>query len=202
MPDDPDGTPGPSGGCGRLGSAMLMGAAVLLVLLAVPLLGGRLSRLAELPVRGTGLLVAALGLQVLAIEVLTGNGPAHRVLHVASYALAAGFVWANRRLPGVIVLGVGGALNLTAIAANDGVMPAGESAMRFAGVAPTSEAFVNSAPLPDAKLAFLGDVLAVPAGVPFANVFSVGDVLIVAGAAVLVHVTCRARRGEPAAALA
>jgi hypothetical protein len=36
-------------------------------------------------------------------------------------------------------------------------------------------------------LPWLGDVFAVPHGVPFANVFSVGDVLVVAGAAWLVR---------------
>ena len=54
-----------------------------------------------------------------------------------------------------------------------------------------SVAFENSAPVDDAHLAFLGDVFAVPAGWPLANVFSIGDVLIVIGAVALVHGACR-----------
>jgi hypothetical protein len=50
---------------------------------------------------------------------------------------------------------------------------------------------VNSAPVADAALGFLGDVLAVPSWVPGAKVFSVGDVLIAVGAAIVVHVACR-----------
>lgn len=42
-------------------------------------------------------------------------------------------------------------------------------------------------------LLFLGDVFAIPASWPFANVFSVGDVLIAVGAAYSIHATCGSR---------
>jgi hypothetical protein len=71
-------------------------------------------------------------------------------------------------------------------------MPASEEAMRAAGMPlPGGTEFVNSAPVADAALGFLGDVLAVPSWVPGAKVFSVGDVLIAVGAAIVVHVACR-----------
>jgi hypothetical protein len=47
--------------------------------------------------------------------------------------------------------------------------------------------------VPDPHLLFLGDVFAVPASWPVTNVYSVGDVLIVAGAFVLLHVACGSR---------
>ena len=51
--------------------------------------------------------------------------------------------------------------------------------------------FENSAISSGSRLWFLGDVFAVPHGWPFANVFSVGDVVIVVGLLVLVHRACR-----------
>ena len=64
--------------------------------------------------------------------------------------------------------------------------------------------FNNSGILAHPQLAWLGDVLAVPAGVPLANVFSIGDVLILVGLAYGVHHLCgsrlvrRSRRDETA----
>ena len=45
----------------------------------------------------------------------------------------------------------------------------------------------------DANLAFLGDVFALPAWMPAANVFSVGDLLLALGAAIFVHAACGSR---------
>ena len=70
---------------------------------------------------------------------------------------------------------------MTAITANNGVMPAWRPALDFAKLPPTSPDFLSSAQLANPRLLVLGDVFAVPGWVPFANVFSVGDVLIVAG---------------------
>ena len=47
--------------------------------------------------------------------------------------------------------------------------------------------------LPDAKLQFLGDVFATPASWPLHNVFSIGDMILIVGVAVLVHVACGSR---------
>jgi hypothetical protein len=44
------------------------------------------------------------------------------------------------------------------------------------------------------RLSFLGDIFAVPRELPFANVFSIGDVLIAAGAIVVIHALCRPSR--------
>jgi hypothetical protein len=108
-------------------------------------------------------------------------------LHLASYGLALYFVAANRRLPGIAVIVVGGLANLAAITANGGVMPATPAAMEAAGRASDAGAFQNSATTEDARLWYLGDAFAWPEPLPLANVFSIGDVLIVAGAAVTAH---------------
>ncbi|MEP1124001.1 MAG: DUF5317 family protein [Ilumatobacter sp.] len=55
----------------------------------------------------------------------------------------------------------------------------------------TGAAFENSNVNADARLAFLGDVFAIPANWPLANVFSIGDVIIVVAATYLAHVWCR-----------
>ena len=111
----------------------------------------------------------------------------HRVLHVASYALAAVFVVANRRLAGMRMLALGATLNLIAILANNGVMPASRSALRTAGMLTISTDFLNSAAVAHPRLLFLGDILAVPHTVPFANVYSIGDVCIAIGVAIAIH---------------
>ncbi|MEJ7788175.1 MAG: DUF5317 family protein, partial [Solirubrobacteraceae bacterium] len=146
----------------------------------VPPAGGRLSALAYLQFRGVGLLAAALGVQIAILAVLDGGDPAVLgAAYIATFLAAGVFVWANRRVPGVPLLGLGGALNATAIIANDGVMPARAQALEAAGRPTLEEGFRNSAAVSDPHLAWLGDTFAIPSGVPLANVFSVGDVVLV-----------------------
>ena len=52
---------------------MLIGAALLLCILSVPLLGGRLQALAEVEMRRGGLAVAALLIQIVIISILPGD---------------------------------------------------------------------------------------------------------------------------------
>ena len=170
---------------------MIIVVAGVLAVLTVPLTGGDLRRLATLPVRHAWAIWVALGLQT-ALVWAPDSVPdgAARTAHVATYAIAAWFAWANRRLPGVWLMALGGALNLAAIVANGGVMPASRAAWARAGFS-LEEGFSNSVVRDDARLGFLGDVFAVPDGWPFANVFSVGDVLIVVGIGWLAHRWCR-----------
>ncbi len=182
---------------------MLVALLIVLAFASVPLTGGRLERLADLDPRGVRWLMAALVGQLMIIVVVPGGDTdVHRAVHVATYAAAAVFLWANRRIPGMLVLGAGAMLNAVAIAANGGVMPASREGMRAAGMPLAAPGeFVNSAPVDDARLQFLGDVLAIPSWLPGAKVFSVGDVLIAVGAVLVVHVACRrgsARQGGPA----
>jgi hypothetical protein len=158
--------------------------------LSVPLRGGRLRRLGEIELRAQWAALVALALQIVVLGVFTGGAAWwHAVAHIATYGLAAWFVWANRAIPGVVLMAAGGALNLLAIAANHGVMPTSAWAERAAGLQPT-DAFANSAVLAHPHLLWLGDVIPVPLPIGLSNVLSVGDLLIYAGALVLLHRTC------------
>jgi hypothetical protein len=103
------------------------------------------------------------------------------------------FVWLNRAVPGLWLIAAGALANGAAIVANGGVMPTSARALRTAGLDVDPEVFANSTALADARLAFLGDVFAIPSWVPFANVFSLGDLLIAIGAAYTVHAVCGSR---------
>jgi hypothetical protein len=61
----------------------------------------------------------------------------------------------------------------------------------------TNTEFANSQVLDNPRLLPLGDVFAVPTGWPLANVFSIGDVLLVAGAALVLHHLCRQPSSRP-----
>jgi hypothetical protein len=161
---------------------VLIVVAAVAALLLSALLGGRLARLAEVRLRGGAWLAVALLVQTVALLLPPGWTWPARVGHVGSYLLAGCVLVANRRLPGVLLVGLGGLANGLAIAVNGGTLPADPDALARAGVPPEgTHALANSGVLEHPRLAFLGDVFAVPAQVPFANVFSVGDVLVVAG---------------------
>ena len=174
---------------------MILLAVLILGLLTVPLAGGRLARLADIELRHLWAVVAAIGLQILIISVFPDRYEwTHVPLHLASYVFAGWFVWANRRLPGMIVIGVGAACNAIAIVANGGVMPASPTAMRAAGLPIEEGGFANSAAVEDPNLLFLGDIFSIPDSWPIIdNVFSVGDVLIAIGIVILLHGVCGSR---------
>jgi hypothetical protein len=167
---------------------VLLLAVVILSVVTVRPAGGSLSALGRVRLRYAPAIFGALALQIAIVSVVPGGNPwLHRVLHIGSYALAAVFVVANRHLAGMRVLALGATLNLIAILANNGVMPASRSALRTAGRLTSSTDFVNSAVVSHPRLLFLGDVFAVPHAVPLANVYSIGDVCIAIGVAIAIH---------------
>jgi hypothetical protein len=177
---------------------MTLALAFLLLLVTVPLMGGRLSRLEGMRIRWIGLAVVAFAVQVVLVTVVpSGDETLHKILHLATYALAAACLLRNLDLRFVWLVGVGGLLNLVAIAANGGVMPASRGALDAAGLEVRSGQFANSDLVVDAHVAFLGDVFAVPAGWPGANVFSVGDVLMLVGVFLVVHAAAGSRLAGP-----
>ena len=163
---------------------MIIPVVAVLAVLAPAVIGGRLGRLARVRVRRTGVIMCALLVQIFIVEVFTKPAWLLENAHVATYLAAAWFLWINRRIPGAPLLALGAASNGVTITLNHGVLPASPAALRSAGLDESLGRFLNSAPLAHPKLAFLGDVFAVPASWPLSNVFSVGDVLIIAGAAV------------------
>ena len=160
-----------------------MAAAVVVAGLA----GGRLRALVELRLRGVGFLWAALLLQVLLIAVPGEPAGWRTAAYVASYPLGLAFAWANRHVTGVLLAAAGAMLNLVAIVANGGVMAASATALTTAGLAADPTVWTNSTLVANPHLLFLGDVLAIPRGWPLAGVFSVGDVVVVAGTALAIQ---------------
>jgi hypothetical protein len=173
---------------------VLLVVCFLLAVVTVPLAGGDLTRLAEHRFRRPWALAAALAVQIVIISVIPDSDPLLlAAAHLVSYVLAILFLLANGSIPGLWLVGAGTGMNLVAIAANGGVMPATHAALAAAGRLPKGDGFVNSGVLEDPNLVFLGDVFAIPKELPFANVFSAGDVCIVVGAALVVHQVCRSR---------
>ena len=160
---------------------MIIPVAALTVFVLPLLVGGDVRHLGAVPLRHVGWILAALGVQILIVEIVTGPVAVLRVVHIATYVVLAAFVLVNRRIPGVLLIGIGAGLNGLAIAVNDGVLPARAGALRAAGYDPDTGGFVNSGTVAHPHLAFLGDVFAVPASLPLANVFSAGDVVIILG---------------------
>ena len=116
--------------------------------------------------------------------------PPHTVvvgLHLLSYALLLTCVAANLRRPPVMLFGLGVLSNTLAIVLNHGYMPASRAALRLAGL-PVSSVPHNNSELAGAgtHLTVLGDIFALPHGVPLANIFSIGDILIAVGLAWLI----------------
>jgi Family of unknown function (DUF5317) len=176
---------------------MILALVYVAVLASVPLAGGKLSALADLPLRRPWLAAAAIVIQVVVISLLPGGSHTlHAGLHVASYGLLGAFAWANRRLTGVPVVALGGLLNFIAIAANGGVMPTDPKVAASLAHTTARGDFANSAVQAHPKLLFLGDIMATPASWPVHNIYSIGDVLIVLGVAVLLHVACGSRLGR------
>lgn len=161
-----------------------VGLAVLVVLAG----GGRLGRLGELRIRSANLIFAAIALQLLAFPTgVAPWAPGDRVatwMSFGSYALLAVAITRNLRLPGAPLMGLGMTLNVLAMLANGGHMPATAWALRTAGLTEHG-VHNNSVALVHPNLWPLVDRFALPGWVPLAGVFSVGDVVIVAGVTVL-----------------
>jgi hypothetical protein len=171
---------------------MILMVAFVLVAATVPLTGGDLTALGRMTLRWMPALFVTLVAQILVTTIAADMVSAELLsaVHVVTYLPAVAFVVVNRSIRGLPLLGLGGALNFAAIAANGGVMPSLPAAAAAAGHT-TSSTFVNSAPSSGSPLWFLGDVFAWPQPLPLANVFSVGDLLLLVGAALVLHTACR-----------
>jgi hypothetical protein len=101
-------------------------------------------------------------------------------IYVGSTATVLLVVIRNARLQGLALVALGAGSNLAAIVANGGYMPASAAALAALGKS-INASYSNSALVPAPALGPLTDVFALPRWLPFANVFSVGDVLICLG---------------------
>lgn len=162
--------------------------------------GGRLSDLAHTRFRWWPVALGGLAFQALLFSEPLGSqvGAAGPALYVVSTLVVLAALARNLMLPGFALIAVGATLNLVAIVANGGQMPADPAAvMALLGEAriPT-EAFSNSVVAGSgAAFPFLGDTMVLPRPMPFANVFSIGDVSIGSGAVVFLVRTMLRRPG-------
>jgi len=180
-------------------------ALLILALLLSLLSGGRLDRLAQVRLKHSHLILLALGIQLLvfssAWQGWIGDSRWSSFLYGFSLLLLIAATWLNWRVPGVVLLAGGLLLNATVILANRGHMPASLQALRAAGIVEPDASFeslrVTNSSLIDENtpLWFLGDIFAIPKGVPLANVFSVGDVVIGLGSAWFLFANMRAAGG-------
>jgi hypothetical protein len=158
---------------------------------------GRLECLAAIRFRFGRLVVAGLLFQLALFSPLGDrlDPTVARFAYIVSTAVVGVVVLANLRLPGLVLVALGAALNLAAILANGGSMPASQTALATAGIAIGGH--TNSVVVEHPALEPLTDVFALPACVPLANVFSVGDVLIGAGIAVVIAIGMRRTAPAP-----
>ena len=169
--------------------------AMLVGLVAGKLIGGSLAGLGRLTIAWWPLAVAGLAVQLVlfseAGERLVGDaGP---VVYLASTVAVLVVVLRNLRVAGLALVAVGAVSNLAAIVANGGYMPADPAALASLGEE-VGPGYSNSVVVDDPVLRPLTDIFAMPVWLPFANVFSIGDVLIGIGIAVAIAVAMRAGR--------
>ena len=162
--------------------------------------GGSLANLSGFRVRWAGLAVAGLLIQLVLFtrfgySIVGGAGP---VIYLVTTLVVFATVVRNIRLPGMPIVALGALSNLAAIAANGGSMPADPAALAIAGL--EAEPHTNSVVLASPALQPLTDIFALPAWLPLANVFSVGDVLIGVGLAIVLATAMR--RPAPAVRIA
>ena len=174
----------------------LLLAVVLLSVFLGYLFGGRLDRLEALRPRWWGLVILGLGIQFIPLP--NGASGTDLVIRTAvlalSYSLLLTFALVNVRMPGMFLVVVGLACNMTVIVANGG-MPASAQALIDSGqedvVAYVREQGADKHHLltDDDRLTFLADVIAVPQ--PIGQAVSVGDILVYAGLTWLIVATMR-----------
>lgn len=166
--------------------------AVVIGLVLGVLAGGRPARLGDLKVRWGWVILAGLWVQVLLFSdpVTARIGDLGVPIYVASTSAVLAAIVVNRAIPGMPVVALGAISNFAAIVANGGYMPASPVAMAAIGMAP-KDVYSNSAVLPNAPLAPLTDIFALPSWLPWTNIFSIGDVLIGVGVAMVIVIAMR-----------
>jgi hypothetical protein len=181
---------------------MILALAVVLGLIAslIRHRGRTTSQIASIHLHSAWLALVALALQIPLLR--APGGPAeqvriHQVLFLLSHLLLLAFVWRNRRLVGIQIVGLGVICNLLVILANGGFMP----------ISPDTLVRINPGSTPDqwpadfhyghskdiivlqenTKLRALSDILVLPPPFPWPTAFSLGDLLIAAGIVVLLQ---------------
>jgi len=180
---------------------MLLLLVALAALLVALLRGGTLRGPAFLPMRGRNVVVAAFLMQLPILYLPAEKGSSHldleRWLLLLSYLLILAIVWKNRRLSGFRAIGLGLLLNLTVMMANGGFMPIQPGLLERFGhqhmvtkmesgyrVLHSKDVLLTRK---ETHLWILSDVFAFDPPLLSPTAFSPGDVLIAAGAFLLIQ---------------
>ncbi len=170
---------------------------VIVAVIAGYLWGGSLREFPTVRTRWSWL--ALLGV---AMQLVTGGGALETVLLLGSFAVLLVYVAANLSAPGYALILLGLMLNVTVIAANQG-MPVTREALLASGQADTLPELVSNG---DGQKHFLagdgtwlvqlGDVIAI--GDPIRQAMSLGDVLVHVGIGWFIVMAMRRRDPTPA----
>ncbi len=155
--------------------------------------GGSVSNLLEWVPPLWEALVAGVVVTVL-LDVVPWSGPVMTLLSIIATGALLAFAVVNIRIGGMVLVAAGLGLNLFVTVINWG-MPVSTSALVSAGVldeADTAEVVLTGGRTADgALLGFLGDVIPLPWG----QVISIGDVLVLVGLALVVASVLRRYEG-------
>jgi hypothetical protein len=173
---------------------MILLLALVISLLIALMRGGSLLRLGSVSFRYGWLALLAFSAQTLVIYArlpyAQGILAPRTLLLLVSYGMLFIPVIANRRLPGMPLIGLGLLLNLMVMVANGGFMPVTPEALQRAGLSGLALSEGTGARLyatkdvlllrEETRLWLLSDILVIPP--PLGTVFSIGDVLLAGGA--------------------
>jgi len=151
---------------------------------------GRFVNLAEVEIRGVALAVLGVLLQFVRQYGASAGWPLVRewapVFYVGTFWILLAVIWLNRRNPAFLLIGFGIFLNMLVIAANGGKMPVSAESLARAGFDPgpiaSGQVITHQLLTETTRLAFLADVLVLGKPYPRPVVFSIGDLLLSAGA--------------------
>ena len=197
-----------------LALAVVLGLIVATVAGAVRQRGPVINQITSLPLPWVWLVLLAVVLQYPLLRAPSGppeQVDQQKVLFLVSHLLLLAFVWRNRRLPGMQIVGLGVLCNLSVILANGGFMPiAPEALVRInpgSSLAqwPAGFHYGHSKDLillrTNTVLWGLSDWLVLPPPFPWPTAFSLGDLLIAVGIVVLLQGPMTLPRLMPAYAM-
>jgi hypothetical protein len=150
--------------------------------------GGSFAKLAQADIKRQGVIFAVL---VARVALYSGyfkiSASAAGVIHTAVFSLLVLVLYDNLHITGMWLATAGSVLNATVIAANGGRMPVAYSALVKSGLPAAAESLAVNGSLThvllseSTELRFLGDLLWFKWPWGSGVVFSVGDILLIAG---------------------
>ncbi len=183
---------------------MLYAVAVLAGICAGVFAKGRLSNLITIRFEKKWLILLAFAVQALT-QVLGVNGVKwvseySVIIQIAVYFLFIAALWVNRHYKGILVIGLGCALNVLVMMVNGGRMPVDE------GLLAASDQVLFERLMNDGKhvakgaatnLAFLGDIIPMPGILGYGTrIVSIGDIITAAGVFYLVFEVMRGKKQD------